>query len=89
MYMKSKIGFVFAGVYVTIAVYLIATQGLFGESFIALILGMPWTLVLAFFEFFGATGVVGQVLLILPMTLNAYLLFLLGNTIGKQFSKEV
>jgi hypothetical protein len=85
--MKSKFGFVLAGVYVIIAVYLIATQGLFGESFIALILGMPWTLLLAVFEFFGATGVVAQVLLILPMALNAYLLFLLGNAIGKRFVK--
>ncbi len=82
MYMKTKLGMIFAGVYVVLAVYLIVTQGLFGESFIALILGMPWTLVLSFFEFFGAGGLVAGILLVIPMILNAYLLYRLGNALG-------
>lgn len=82
MYMKTKLGLVFAGVYVFAAVYLIATQGLFGESFVAIILGMPWTLVLSFFEFFGAGGLVAGILLVIPMILNAYLLYRLGNALS-------
>lgn len=77
-----------AGVYVAAAVYLIATQGLFGESFIALILGMPWTLALAAIEFGGAEGNVAVALLVAPMVLNAFLLYWIGSLIGRAFSRS-
>lgn len=82
--MKSKLGLVLAGAYIAVAVYSIATQGLFGESFIAIILGLPWTLVLAYFEFGGVEGMLMYVLIIAPMVLNAFLLYRLGNFIGRK-----
>ncbi len=85
--MKTKLGLILAGAYVLMALYLIVTQGLFGESFIAILLGMPWTLLLSAVEFFGTSGgVFGITLLILPMVLNAYLLYLTGNAIGRRLA---
>lgn len=81
--MKSKLGLILAGVYTIIAVYFVATQGLFGESFIALILGMPWTLALAAVEFGGATGAAATLLLIIPMLINAALLYWIGSLISR------
>ncbi|MHB1330365.1 MAG: hypothetical protein ACYCY6_00075 [Minisyncoccota bacterium] len=82
--MKSKFGLGLAGIYLTLSVYLIATQGLMGESFIALILGMPWTLGLAATEFGGLGGVAAQILLILPILLNAGILYFIGSRFGKK-----
>lgn len=86
--MKSKIGLGLAGLYVLIALYLIFTQGLFGESFIALILGMPWTLLLAAIEFGGASGAVATILLLIPMALNAVILYFAGSWIDRLIHKQ-
>ena len=85
--MKSKTGLAFAGVYALTAIYLIATQGLFGESFIALFLGAPWTFGLAAIEFGGAEGVVAWLLIIAPMVLNAFIFYWAGSYIGRVFSR--
>lgn len=85
--MKSNPGCILAGLYVLVVLYFVVTQGLFGESFIAIILGMPWTLALAAIEFGGAEGAVAAILLIIPMAINAYLLYLLGGFLGRRFSK--
>jgi len=82
--MKSKLGLVFASVYIVVAAYLVVTQGLVGESFIAIILGLPWTLLLSFIEFGGAQGMLLYILLIVPMAINAFLLYKLGNFIGRR-----
>ncbi len=71
----SRAGLIAAGVYVALCVYLIATQGLFGESFITIILGLPWSMLLAFFEYFNATGAVAYILAIIPLVLNAALIY--------------
>lgn len=63
--------------------YLIATQGFYGESFIALILGMPWSLGFTYFEYFNVDGVVLGTLLLLPMALNAYILYRIGAALGR------
>lgn len=77
-------GLALAGAYVVLSLFLILTQGLFGESFIALILGMPWTLLFAYFEFGGASGPSLVLMLVVPMILNAAILFGLGYLIGKR-----
>lgn len=75
----NRPGLILAGIYILAAAYLIATQGLFGESFIALILGMPWTLLLAFFEFGEAQGAMMYALILAPMALNAIILYWIGS----------
>ncbi len=77
--MKSKLGLILSGAYVLIAIYLVSTQGLTGESFISIILGLPWTLALSFVEFGGAEGFLLIILLIAPMALNAYFLYKIGS----------
>ncbi len=72
-----------AGIYVLAAAYFIFTQGLFGESFISIILGMPWTLALSVVEFGGAEGPALYALVIAPMVLNALLLYWIGSVLGK------
>ncbi len=86
--MKSKLGLLCAGVYVLVAAYLISTQGLFGESFIAIILGMPWALLPSFFEYGGGGGdAVMYVLIFVPMILNAAILYWIGSVIGRAVSR--
>jgi hypothetical protein len=79
----SKSGAGFALAYLALCAYLILSQGLFGESFIALILGLPWSLIFSFFEFFNASAPFVYILLFAPMILNALLLYWAGNKIGK------
>jgi|GEM_PF-1387542 len=61
-------------VYLLAAVYLILAQGLFGESFVTLILGLPWTLALAAFEYFRAEGILLYILALGPIAANAVIL---------------
>ncbi|MBL8158082.1 hypothetical protein JNK62_00900 [bacterium] len=72
------------GIYLAISAYFIFTQGLFGESFIALILGMPWTLILASFEFGGVSGDLAYVLILAPIVLNAYILYVVGKLLSRR-----
>ncbi len=74
-------GLYLAIAYLIVSGYLLMTHGLFGESFIALILGMPWTLALSYFEFWGLTGFPLTVLLLAPIGANAYLLYRIGNSL--------
>ena len=78
---------VFAATYALTALYLIATHGLFGESFVALFLGAPWTFGLAAIEFGGAEGAAAVLLLTAPMLLNAFLFYWAGSYIGRVFSR--
>ncbi len=79
----SKLGLVLAGVYVALSAYLIAIQGLFGESFVAIVLSLPWSLAFSFFEYFSAEGALLYVLLLAPMALNAYILYCIGSFISR------
>lgn len=72
------------GLYLLLCAYLIATQGLFGESFIAILLGLPWTLILAYFEFFNVTPPLAYVLILAPIALNAAILYWIGSLFGKK-----
>lgn len=81
---KSKFGLTLATIYLVLAVVLIGTQGLFGESFIALILGLPWSLLLALFEYGHATGIFIYILLLGPIALNAWLFYWIGSVLSKK-----
>jgi hypothetical protein len=85
--MKSKLGLIFAGVYILVAGYLITTQGLFGESFIALILGLPWSMLMAYFEFGGVAGPFLYVLIFTPLILNALILYWVGSKVERISSR--
>ncbi len=76
---RSKVGFVLSGAYVIITILLVATQGLFGESFIALILGLPWSLALAAFEYGNASGPLLYLFVVGPLVLNAFVLYWIGS----------
>lgn len=80
----SKPGVILSAVYLLICVALIFSQGLFGESFIALILGMPWTLMLASIEFGNVSGALLYILILLPIAINALLLYWIGAFFGRK-----
>lgn len=79
----SKLGLTLSALYLIICVALIWTQGLFGESFIAIILGMPLSLLLASVEFGNVSGPLMYVLILLPIAFNAFLLYWIGYLLGK------
>ncbi len=88
--LKSKIGWTLSAAYILISVFLILSQGLFGESFIALILGLPWVLIPAKFEGFGASSpFVMYAVLLLPIILNAILLYIIGFLIERKRTTAV
>ena len=81
---KSKFGLTLSSIYLVLAVVLIGSQGLFGESFIALILGLPWSLLLALIEYGHASGVLIYILLLGPIALNAYVFYWIGSVLSKK-----
>lgn len=81
--MKSRLGLGLAGIYLLSVIYFAATQGVFGESFIMLILGLPWTLGLAAIEFGGVAGSFAYVLIFAPIVLNAAILYWIGSRITR------
>ncbi len=84
----SKVGLTVSGIFVAFAVYLIVTQGLFGESFIALLLGMPWVLAFVPFEFFGIENQTAlTAMLVAPIALNTYVLYWIGALLGRLFGR--
>lgn len=86
--LQSPLGLALALIYIVISVFLIATQGLFGESFIVLLLGLPWSLVFASFEYGNASGAVLYVFVLGPLALNAVILYWIGSRIsGKKASQ--
>ena len=86
---QSKVGWVFAGLYLATAVFLIRSQGLFGESFIAVVLGLPWSALLVFIgaqrlgSLLYPVGLYAVVLF--PIILNTSLLYLIGFGVERLF----
>jgi hypothetical protein len=86
----SKFGIAVAAVYMLWGAYLIATQGLFGESFISIVLGLPWSYLLLYV---GATDMIGDNLILIylwifaPIALNIAIVYALGYGFEKLFSK--
>ncbi len=71
--------------YLLLCAYLIATQGLFGESFITILLGIPWSFALAFFEYGGDLSTFMIYVLVLgPIALNAVILYFIGSLFGRK-----
>lgn len=90
---QSNMGWAFAGLYLVTAVFLICSQGLFGESFIAVFLGLPWSalLVLIGAQRLGSllypVGLYAYVLF--PIVLNASLLYLIGFGVERYLTRRV
>ncbi len=85
----SLTGLILAGLFLLISIYLIATQGLFGESFVALILGLPWVLALAYFEFFNPESEwIVYALVLLPIAINAAVLYGIGYAVEFALSRR-
>jgi hypothetical protein len=82
--MRSLLKYIVPGLYVAIVVYFLATQGLTGESFIAIVLGLPWSLAFSFFEYWQADGALLTALLLIPIVLNTYILYRLGKWVGSR-----
>lgn len=75
--------FILPAIYLLISAFFLYTQGLFGESFIAIILGLPWTLALSYFEFGGVEGALLYILLLAPIALNAFILYCIGKAVSR------
>lgn len=80
----KRMHLILPALYLLVCAYLIATQGLFGESFIVIILGFPWSFMLAFFEFFHAPIPFVYALVLAPIALNAMILWWIGSQFGKR-----
>jgi predicted acyltransferase len=90
---KSILGLVLALVYIVISVILIMQQGLFGESFIVIILGFPVSflaaLVLAPIAERGELSTAMQYIAVLtPVVINAIVLYFIGVGIDKLRAKK-
>lgn len=85
--LNSKLGCGLPIVYILISVFLIFFQGLFGESFITVILGLPWTLFLVRFGFFGLSSL--YLIALAPLVLNVVSLYIIGILIERGYLKQV
>ncbi len=85
----SKLGFLFAGIFLALSVLLVSTQGIFGESFIVIILGMPWSLIPAFFEFGDVSTPVIYLFVLVPVMLNALILYAIGHWVSGFYDRKI
>ena len=80
----SRPGVCFALAYTLLCVYCILTQGLFGESFVVLVLGLPWTFLLISIgiynvEFSSSFALYYEYFIALaPLVLNVLILYWVG-----------
>lgn len=84
----SKIGFLLAGIYLALAVLLISTQGIFGESFIVIILGLPWSLIPSFFEFGNVASPLVYLMVLIPLAVNAAILYGIGHGLSALYARS-
>lgn len=78
---KSQFGLTFLLLYILGSIYLIVTQGLFGESFVAITLGLPWSFLLVL----SNINIPVYIFVLAPIVLNAVLLYWIGAGIQKLF----
>lgn len=89
---QSKGGWACAGLYLATAAFLLSSQGLFGESFIAVVLGLPWSALLVLIDD-GLLPPEGSSLyrvglyvqLFSPMVLNVIVCYLIGFGLERLF----
>ncbi|MBI3324433.1 MAG: hypothetical protein HYZ92_04050 [Candidatus Omnitrophica bacterium] len=92
---RSKVGLTLAGLYLGASLYLIGTQGLFGESFIAVFLGLPWSYLIVLFRLDNVVRE-GHPLfyaflrsqLLAPILLNVVVLYLIGAGISRIMARS-
>lgn len=87
---KSKVGLTLSFLYLIVSLSLILSQGLFGESFIALILGVPWSFLIVLS---GVNAIVSDssplfslflyAWVLVPIIVNVALLYWIGVGIQK------
>ena len=85
---KSKIGLTLSLLYLLGSMFLIASQGLFGESFIAITLGLPWSIfMIAFPNVIGDDSHLVRLSLYIrvlaPIMVNIILFYWIGVGIQK------
>jgi hypothetical protein len=85
--MSSKLGLLLSGIYILGSMYLISTQGLFGESFIVIILGAPWSFLTVLLGFNATNTLLLYVLFLTPLFLNAIFLYWIGTLLQRASSK--
>lgn len=80
----SRTGLMLSGAYIAATLFFVLTQGVFGESFIMLILGLPWVLIFASFEFFNPESQIAMYAMIFtPIVLNVIVMYLIGRFIDR------
>ena len=85
----SRIGLTLSSFYLLGSIYLVLTQGLFGESFVVLALGLPWSFGTVLFGFTATNTVFLYVLFLTPILLNIITLYWIGVGIQKLFSNRL
>ena len=87
---KSKVGLTLSFLYLIVSIYLILSQGLFGESFIALILGFPWSflIVLSGLHTLMDNTVFLYAWILIPIIMNVILFYWIGVGIQKLFFRK-
>ena len=88
---QSKIGLILSIIYILVSVFLILSQGLFGESFIAIVLGMPWQYFIVYLNLQSAVSSTSSLFpvflytwVLAPIVLNIILLYWIGAGIANQ-----
>ncbi len=85
---RSKIGFVLAGLYIVVSVGFILTQGLFGESFIVIILGLPWSLLSVLVGSEATNALLVYALFLTPLVVNTLLFYWIGSCAEQYISRK-
>ena len=88
---KSKLGLTLSLLYLLGSIFFITSQGLFGESFIAVILGLPWSFFGIYLRYSQNNSLFHLVLylkLLVPIVVNIVLLYWIGAGIQRLFSRR-
>ncbi len=80
---KSQFGLTFSLLYILGSVYLIVTQGLFGESFVVSMLGLPWSYLFIWSIIHKAISL--YIVVLGSMILNTVFLYWIGVGVQKLF----
>jgi len=92
---KSKVGLILSFLYLIGSIFLILSQGLFGESFIAILLGFPWSFLIVL----GAVNTIVSdssplyslflyVRIFVPIIVNIVVLYWVGFVLEKVLFKK-
>ena len=92
---KSKVGLILSFLYLMGSIFLVLSQGIFGESFIAILLGFPWSF---FIILSGINTAVSDsnplfflflyVWVLTPIIVNVILFYWAGVFLEKVFSRK-